>query len=1058
MSTSGLGFPAEWLPRVHVRRGGGVRDETEVDVGAVEKARSVLAGDMSAVEAVLGEPSSDQGLVAAARAQLAGDVTPLGAAVVAVLQGSESWAADAMVVEHGLAFAARAAVEVRRAETYRTQLRRVPVPVPAGSGVRTARRVRTLLARASDAEHLAAEEAVDADRTDLGSMVSAAYLFPHRRDWVDEAFDEVERSNVGGYDRVRAFALLTYSVDTVGRLERALTARAVGRYLRHGKEGLYTLVDGVGPDAMPALAVLLDPSPELDGDVRDVVLETMAEFPTAGTFDALLTRLKVKRVLPTLVDLARREPVVALHRFAASGDPLVGRLLERHLKSHPELADLDDLPDAARAAADDVRAAALAVAPAEALPGVLVDPPWVTEVVRVEPVVVKGLKAVDHQAVEWEPGEREEYSGGVDLYRQDIDWSAHVEQYRAGTLYSVQQVDLFLRGPVEELRPLVAGWDVVALRLGAVHGKRLLARFGVDAIPSALAIAALTREDKDQLVAPVVSLKTAKLVAKWLVKLKTAQEFAPEWLRRHAEHAARFLVPDAVGKPGAARQAAEAALRVIPEQAVVAAREYGPEAEKAVDVVLATVPPVVAPKIGEWLDPIVLPPVLVRGTGQALSADAVGNLLILLALSSLEEEHPGLEAVREACDPASLARFAWELFEVWRTNGMPSKDGWVLPSLGLLGDDGTARALEPFIRAWPGEAQHARAVVGLDVLAAIGSDTALGALNSIAQRVKFAGIKYRAQETIEEVAEGMGLTAEQLSDRLVPHFGLDDASRMTVDYGTRRFTIGFDEQLKPFVLDESGRRLKDLPKPGVKDGEGAAAEHKRFGQVKKDVRTIAGDQVVRLERSMVRERRWPVAEFRALLVEHPLLRHLVRRLVWVTDGGSSFRVAEDDSFADAHDDTVVLPDNASVGVAHPVHLGESLATWGELFADYEILQPFAQLERPVLRFTEAELSSRALHRLDGVFVEVGKLLRLTKGEWERGAPMDAGIENEITRPLPDGGAIEATLDPGMTVGEPHESGPQQLREVRLLGSGGTFADLSPVTASEVLAELATLTS
>ena len=1030
-----------------------------VEAGAVEEVRAALAGK-SFVEEVLDEPMSDQELVVAARAHLAGEATPLGAAVVAVLLDFKAAVADALVAEHGWAFAACAVVEMRCVELYRNgygntalHLRRVPLNHHVGVG--TARRLRALLAEASDEEHAAALEAVGALRTDLRSMLAASYLFPSRPDWVDEAFEEVDRVNLAGYLRGLAHMSLAYAAGTVAQVDRSLTVLAVGRYLRN-REGMFTVVDGVGPDVVPALAVLLDPSPELDGQIRDLVLETVAAFPTAAAFDALLTRLKVKRVLPTVLDLARKHPVVALERFAAAEDPKVVPLLARHLKSHPELVDQVDLPEAVRAVVEAV--VVHDVAPADALPAVLVDPPWVAEAVPVEPLVVKGLKAVDHQAVAWEPGEQDRYAGEGNSFYDTVDWAPTLEEYLAGGLYSVRQVNLFVHGPVEVLRPLVSKWDVSTFSLGAHHGKPLLARFGVDAIPTVLAIAALSREDKGELVAPLVSLKTARLVAKWLVKLKTAQEFAPAWLRRHAEHAARFLVPDAVGKPGAARQAAEAALRVIPDQAVVAAREYGPEAEKAVEAVLANVPPVVAPKFGDWLVPVVLPPVLLRGTRQALPAEAVDNLLVLLALSTPEAEHAGLGAVREACDGTSLAAFAWELFELWRTNGMPAKEGWVLPALGLLGDDGTARALEPFIRAWPGEAQHARAVVGLDVLAVIGTDTALGVLNSIAQRVKFQGIKYRAQEKIEEVAAAMGLTADELSDRLVPDFGLDDASRMTVDYGSRRFTIGFDEQLKPFVLDESGKRLKDLPKPGAKDdGEVAPAEHKRFGQLKKDVRTIAGDQIVRLERSMVLRRRWPAAGFRTLLVAHPLLRHLVRRLVWVTEAGQSFRVAEDGTFADVRDDTFTLPDDAVVGVAHPLHLGEDVAAWSEVFSDYEILQPFRQLGRPVHRFTEAELSSRVLDRYRGVQVEVGRLLRLTKGEWERGAPMDAGIENEISRPLPGGGAIEVLLDPGLVIGEPHEAGPQVLREVHLVGASRTFAELDAVTASEVLAEFATLT-
>ncbi len=176
----------------------------------------------------------------------------------------------------------------------------------------------------------------------------------------------------------------------------------------------------------------------------------------------------------------------------------------------------------------------------------------------------------------------------------------------------------------------------------------------------------------------------------------------------------------------------------------------------------------------------------------------------------------------------------------------------------------------------------------------------------------------------------------------------------------------------------------------------------------------------------------------------------------MTGAGRSFRVAEDGTFADVRDDTFPLPEDAVVGVAHSVHLGEDVAPWAEVFADYGILQPFRQLGRPVHRFTEAELSSGVLDGYRGVRVDAGRLLGLTKGEWERGTPMDAGIENGITRSLPGGGSIAITLDPGLVVGMPHESGPQHLREVGLVGAGRTFAELSPVTASELLAELATL--
>src|SRR5690349_1656538 len=98
---------------------------------------------------------------------------------------------------------------------------------------------------------------------------------------------------------------------------------------------------------------------------------------------------------------------------------------------------------------------------------------------------------------------------------------------------------------------------------------------------------------------------------------------------------------------------------------------------------------------------------------------------------------------------------------------------------------------------------------------------------------------------------------------------------------------------------------------------------------------------------MVDQRTWTAAEFHTVLAGHPLLWHIVRRLVWITGEGVTFRLAEDRTLADSSDDEFTLPATSAVRVAHPVDLQDKLAVWGEVFADYEILQPFPQLNRPL---------------------------------------------------------------------------------------------------------------
>src|SRR5437764_226947 len=117
----------------------------------------------------------------------------------------------------------------------------------------------------------------------------------------------------------------------------------------------------------------------------------------------------------------------------------------------------------------------------------------------------------------------------------------------------------------------------------------------------------------------------------------------------------------------------------------------------------------------------------------------------------------------------------------------------------------------------------------------------------------------------------------------------------------------------------------------------AAADWKLL---KKQVAEVAKVQAVRLEQAMITGRRWSAHEFATLLVRHPLMTHLVRLLAWgvYDETGTvvaSFRVTEDQKYADSDDETFDLPADARVGVVHPLHLPDAeRATWGEVLSDY----------------------------------------------------------------------------------------------------------------------------
>jgi hypothetical protein len=1003
--------------------------------------------------------------------------------------------ADAWVAARGPVFAARATAEVAglwvnegkspavrrttgRDHAFGWLYRWQPIP----------ERTRVHLAAATDAEYQEAVVALSGFRGGtLRQRVVSSYLLPTERVWVDDDITELQQTS--SLNHVEELTVCTLaSVEQLDRLGDKVVPWSVAR----STGVLATLLEGVGPPIAPRVAAWFDGYG--DSDMKKRLVAMLAAIPTDEAFQLLLDRLDQKHVQPAVLDAMSRYPVraVRLLATAAGGQSAAARVAAEVLRVHmvgspaAVAAALPSLPAEARARVESITTASSVVpeAPADLLPPILVTPPWTGPRRQPKPVVVDGLHRPHEATVVWRPGEREAWAAHrpVDTWHGKRSWEELAAEHRRGALAYYEQVALMADGPEELVRPLLAEWRPTDAWYASAWADRLVAKYELAALPALLHLATKSAPNMAGTLLPYGVTEVADLMADCLARLKSVRAVALAWLDRHPAVAARALVPAALGKPGPARRAAETALRLVATgghhaEVTAAAAGYGEAAAKAVAALVGVDPvdllPARIPAVPDWADPSLLPPVLLRDRTHALPRTAAGHLLTMLAMSRPGEVYAGVVTVQEACDPASLAAFGWAVFERWRAVGTPAKEGWALDALGWLGNDETVRRLAPLIRAWPGEGGHSRAVSGLDVLAGIGTDVALMHLHGIAEKVKFKALKERAQEKIADVAADLGLQPEQLADRLVPDLGLDAGGSLALDYGPRQFTVGFDEQLKPYVVDADGKRRGDLPKPGARDDESLATPaYQRFVALKKDVRTIAADQIRRFEQAMVLGRRWTGREFADLFVGHPLLWHVVRRLVWATfdDAGTvhtALRLAEDRTVADVHDDTVTVADDAQVGIAHPLHLGPDLAAWSELFADYEILQPFPQLGREVHALTDEERAATGLARFTGVKVPTTKVLGLERRGWRRGQPQDAGIQGWMERVVPGGRAVVVDLDPGIVVGMVTEFPEQRLDSVWLNDrpTGGwrpegvlRFGELDPVTASEVLRDLTEVTS
>jgi hypothetical protein len=978
----------------------------------------------------LESPATDPAIAAALGSYLDGEPDPLGAAAafeVVFAVGTPLWSIghyrqfDAWIGEHGTEFAVCAVLEQSSVRVVETRFRRpfhsymkdsedpavefapaAPIGSNWGRGMET-HRVRERLASLPEPEYRRYRELLEPRGRNHRQRLARAFWMPTERDWVDRAcaeFGEWEVQDWGAEHMVIA------AVSDLDQLAAA-GVTALHRYNRYyGPIG--TLVETFGADCAPLLVATL--RADREGRGRETLKRTLATLPHDAAVEHLLDGMVAERT----ADLARlaaerfpRRTVRAIARLADGADAAQRSRLAHLATAVPAAAAaLADAEPAVREAID--RLLRLDGAPPETadLPDILANPPWEAKRPKSKRVAVEAVP-VDAAVLRWREGERETWAEGGK---------------------SIEDT------------------------------QRRLAEGEADAVPEVLAALAKSARHHRAL-PPIGGVAAARIAADWLVRLRSTRSSVTAWLARHGTDAVTWLAPDAIGKAGKPQRAAEAVLRHVARAhgnaaVLEAAAVYG--AEAAVTAILDADPldpgGRKAPRLPDWIEPILGMPVLLKGRTHRLPRAAAARVVAVMALDSLAQPYAGLEVVKDRCDAASLRELSWAVFESWTLAGAPGKDAWAFTQLARFADDAAVARLEALIRSWPAERLVKRAQNGLEVLGAVESEEALLALHRLRRTVDSKALRESAADQVDLIAAGLGLEPEELADRLVPDFELGEDATLDLDYGPRRFKVGFDERLRPFVVDERGKVRRSLPGPADGDDPEKTAEAaKRFDRLARGLKSVATEQVRRLEQAMVEGRSWALPEFRRFLVDHALMWHLAKRLVWRAEspaGALVFRLAEDRTFTDADEAVVALPGDARIALAHPLTLGDALPAWAEILADYEILQPFDQLARPVHAPSAAERDAGRLTRFDGAKSSTGALFGLTRRDWRPVRRPGTGWTSGLARRLPGGGAVQVDLEPGFGGGHHFDAEePQVLRAVRFPPGA------DPVVLSEAVAAL-----
>ncbi len=363
---------------------------------------------------------------------------------------------------------------------------------------------------------------------------------------------------------------------------------------------------------------------------------------------------------------------------------------------------------------------------------------------------------------------------------------------------------------------------------------------------------------------------------------------------------------------------------------------------------------------------------------------------------------PGLDGrvsrLASELDQKDLSSSMAALLDEWLREGAEAKKRWVLYAAAIHGGEALVPVLCRQIDAW---SKHSRGVMAGEAARALvlgGTTEALLWADKASRSHKSRQVKKAALEALSEAAKVLGIHPEELEDRIVPTLGFDQNRERMFDYGTRKFRAVLTFSLEVEIFDETGKQLKHIPAPGKKDEDLKASEaYGSFKKMKKQLKDVAASQKQRLERVLTTERQWSADSWKALFVNNPVMNLFAWGLIWGRYEGDvlmeTFRYMEDGSFNTAEETLYEFPKEGTIGLIHPVELSKQLLEkWREQLSDYQVAQPFLQIDRPVYRPKEKEKKEGQLTRFQGRTVNgfslAGKLLR--QG-WMRGLAEGGGF-------------------------------------------------------------------
>ena len=284
-------------------------------------------------------------------------------------------------------------------------------------------------------------------------------------------------------------------------------------------------------------------------------------------------------------------------------------------------------------------------------------------------------------------------------------------------------------------------------------------------------------------------------------------------------------------------------------------------------------------------------------------------------------------------DIDSFREAAYKIFESDRSK---------IASRIICGIYGNGNIIKDYAKSIQGKEFYPRSYY-IYILALNDGKYALSLLDEMSRKSKIESVINASNFALDTIADKLKVSREELSDLLIPDFGLDKNGERIIHIEDKEYKISVNSNMDIDII-EKDKILKTIPKIFSKELKS------EISFIKKEIKNVIKREREKILLLIMNGRKYNYLFWRNIYIYNSFLSCYSIELIWnLYDENNNFittfRYLGDGSYIDSDDNYIILNENNFVSLASPLEMSSDLIKkWIKQLYDYEIVQPIKQLQ------------------------------------------------------------------------------------------------------------------